>query len=106
MRENVYQAQLIRKLRRKFKGCFILKNDSSYLQGVPDLLILYRNKWAMLEVKPSSVFVPQPNQTYYIDLLNHMSYASFIFPEIEEDVFRDLQYTFSTRRAPRVSKRK
>lgn len=105
MRENVYQAKLIKKLKHLFKGCIVLKNDPSYLQGVPDLLVLYKNKWAMLEVKPSSYFTPQPNQNYYIKTLNKMSFAAYIFPEIEEEVLLDLQYAFQPRRAPRVSKR-
>jgi hypothetical protein len=103
--ERDYQAQLIHRLREMFDGCFILKNDTSYLQGVPDLLILYRNKWAMLEVKQSARHRFQPNQAYYINMLDRMSFASFIYPEIEEDVLRDLQHTFRPLRKARVSKR-
>lgn len=106
MLESQYQARLIQKLKTRFKGCVILKNDSSYLQGIPDLLILYRNKWAMLEVKPSPESPVQPNQIYYVTELDQMSFAAFIYPEIEEDVLDDLQYAFSTHRKARLPKRK
>lgn len=103
MRENVYQGLLIGTLRVWFPGCFILKNDSSYLQGVPDLLILYKNKWAMLEVKASADEPYQPNQEYYLDLLDSMSFAATIYPENEEAVLNDLQQAFRARRTSRVS---
>jgi hypothetical protein len=102
--ESAYQAQLIRKLRRRFPGCFVLKNDASYLQGVPDLLVLYGNRWAMLEVKASADATEQPNQAYYISLLAGMSYAAFIHPQNEQDVLRDLEFAFATGRNPRLSK--
>ena len=98
MLENEYQAQLIKELRRRFRGCFILKNDTDYMQGVPDLLVLYKNKWAMLEVKAYFNAPEQPNQDHYINLLDEMSFAAFIYPENQEEVLRDLQQTFKPRR--------
>ena len=98
MLERDYQAKLIKKLRRLFHGCFILKNDSDYLQGVPDLLVLYKNMWAMLEVKPHVDADHEPNQDYYIDLLDDMSFGAFIYPENERTVLRDLQQAFESGR--------
>lgn len=94
MRENDYQAQLIKRLRRRFRGCVILKNDSEYIQGIPDLTILFENKWAMLEVKASEDAPIQPNQDYYVNLLDEMSYSCFIYPENEEAVMLDLRDHF------------
>lgn len=96
MLEREYQAKLIKKLGRLFPGCFILKNDSSYLQGIPDLLVLYKDRWAMLEVKPSGNASFQPNQEYYLRMLNEMSFAAVIYPSNESDVFRDLQQAFES----------
>jgi hypothetical protein len=101
MAERNYQPKVIKRLRKEFEGCIILKNDSQYMQGVPDLIILYRDKWAMLEVKDSVDSVFQPNQAYYVSELNHMSFAAFIYPEIEDEVFRDLQQALRPRRAAR-----
>jgi hypothetical protein len=98
MRENNYQRRLIQKLKRRFPGCIILKNDSSYLQGVPDLTIFFGRCWAMLEVKASQDFEYEPNQEYYVDLFDGMSFAAVIFPQNEEDVLRDLQRAFSADR--------
>jgi len=96
MRESTYQSHLIVRARREFPGCFILKNDSSYMQGVPDLLILFRDKWAMLEVKISKDATEQPNQRHYVNLLNVMSFAAFIYPSNEEEVFSGLQQVFAS----------
>ena len=95
MQERTYQAKIIKRLRAMFPGCVLLKNDSSYLQGIPDLLILHKNRWAMLEVKRDVVFHAQPNQVYYIDQLNAMSFAAFIHPGNEEDVLHDLQHALT-----------
>jgi hypothetical protein len=105
MRESAFQTILIKDLHVLFPGCVVLKNDTLYQQGIPDLLVLYRNRWAMLEVKASADAPEQPNQAYYIDLFNGMSFAAFIYPENEEDVLYELQQSFSVRRQTRVSKR-
>jgi hypothetical protein len=103
MIESVYQGKLIKKLKRIFPGCMVLKNDEQYLQGILDLTVLYRDAWAMLEVKagPDSPF--QPNQEYYLEQLGQMSFAAVIFPENEEEVLDALQEAFSSRGAARVS---
>ena len=92
--ERDFQSYLIKRLKKMFPGCVILKNDPTYIQGVPDLIVLYENKWAMLEVKKDSSASHQPNQDYYVDKLGKMSFAAFIFPENVEEVLNDLQQTF------------
>lgn len=92
MKENEYQAKVINRLKDTFQGCLVIKNDPAYRQGIPDLLILFTNRWAILEVKASADSPERPNQGYYIDLFNSMSYASFIYPENEEQVFDELQH--------------
>lgn len=94
MLERDFQATLIKELKELFPGCIILKNDSGYLQGIPDLILLYKDRWAMLEVKQHSFARLRPNQEYYVDLLNEMSFASFIWPENKEVVLDDLQQAF------------
>lgn len=105
-KENRFQSDLIAELKERFPGCVVLKNDSSYIQGIPDLLILYRDRWAMLECKRSEREIHQPNQDWYISKLDEMSYASFIFPENRERVLSELQQAFKHRRQPRLSERK
>ncbi len=90
-RENNFQASLIKDIKDLFPGCIILKNDPNYLQGFPDLLILFKKRWAALEVKRSERSPHQINQEYYIDLANEMSYASFVYPENREEVLYELQ---------------
>ena len=96
IRENSFQAKLIRDIKTTFPGCVVLKNDANYLQGFPDLLILHKDKWAALECKREERAHKQPNQAYYVDKLKQMSYASFICPENRNEVMNELQQTFGT----------
>lgn len=105
MRENAYQRSLIRKLKVMFPDCIVLKNDSGYMQGILDLTILWRDRWAALEVKASEDSYEQPNQRFFVDKMNNMSFAAFIFPENEEDVLDALQRSFQARRTTRFSER-
>ena len=106
MTERQYQAQLIKRLAYRFPGIFILKMDPDYQQGILDLLVLYNDKWASLEVKRSADADVQPNQEYYVRKLNEMSFAAFIYPENEEEVLNALQQAFEPPRRARVSKSK
>lgn len=105
MLENAYQAKLIKKLRRAYPGCVILKNDSGYLPGIVDLTILYRDRWAMLEVKKSASEPYQPNQEYYLAMLNEMSFAATIFPSNEVEILLALQQALEPGRNTRVPRR-
>lgn len=89
--ERDFQAKLIKELKAMFKGCIIVKNDPNYIQGIPDLLILYNDRWAALEVKKSEHAHHQPNQEYYVDLMDQMSFAAFIYPENKEEILYELQ---------------
>lgn len=94
--ESDFQAQLIKDLKKIFQGCLIMKLDSGYIQGIPDLLILYKKRWAILECKQSATAKKQPNQPYYVDLLNKMSFSRFIFPENKEEVLHELYEAFKS----------
>lgn len=94
VRENAFQAALIKELKDLFPGCVVLKNDPNYIQGFPDLTILYKDKWAVLECKKSLSASKRPNQRYYVDMLGEMSYANFVCPENREDVLDELQQAF------------
>lgn len=91
MLESRFQSELIKELKQEFPGCIVLKNDPDYIQGIPDLLIIYGSKWAALECKRSANASKRPNQKYYVDKMNEMSYAAFISPENKEEVLHDLQ---------------
>ena len=94
MLENKFQANLIREIKNLLPGCIVMKNDSSYIQGIPDLLVLYNDRWASLECKKSESARKQPNQEYYVETLDSMSFSRFIFPENKEEVLRELQSAF------------
>ena len=94
MLENRFQSKLIKEIKDRFPGCIVMKNDSSYIQGIPDLIVLFRNKWAALEVKKSNTASHRPNQDYYVDKMNDMSYAAFIYPENKEEVLNGMARSF------------
>ena len=94
MLENRFKTKLINNLEKRFSGCMVFHLDPNEIQGIPDLLVLYKDKWAALEGKKSSHKSETPNQSYYVDLMNEMSYASFIYPENEEDVLNELSQIF------------
>ena len=104
--ENKYQAGLIKRIKERFEGAIVLKNDSSYIQGIPDLTVFYKDRWAALECKKEKNAHHQPNQDYYISKMDEMSFARFISPENEEDVLDEMEHTFASRRSARVSRRK
>lgn len=96
MLENKFQSNLIKELKNRFPGCIVMKNDASYIQGIPDLLVLYNDKWASLECKKNGSAKKQPNQEYYVGYMNDMSFARFIYPENKEEVLNELQQTFKS----------
>lgn len=93
--ESSFQKDLMDRIREMFPGCMILKNDSGYIQGIPDWTILYRGKWAVLECKREKSAKKQPNQPYYVELLDNMSFSRFVYPENEDEVLRALYLHFT-----------
>ena len=90
MLESKFQAKLIKEIKETLPGCIVIKTDPNYIQGMPDLLILHKNKWASLENKRSANAKKQPNQQYYVDKMNEMSFSRFVCPENKEAVLSDL----------------
>ena len=93
--ESKFQKELMDKIRDRYPGCVILKNDSSYIQGFPDWTILYKDKWAVLEAKRAKNAAKQPNQEYYVNKLNNMSFSRFVFPENSDEVLEDISKYFN-----------
>lgn len=97
MKESKFQSELILELKQRFQDCIVTKLDSSHIQGIPDLLLLWKDKWATLEVKASKSASHRPNQEYYVDKMNEMSFSSFISPENKEQVLRELEKSLKKR---------
>lgn len=98
MLESKFQSELKKELKEKFKGCIVTKLDSGDIQGIPDLLILYKDKWATLECKKNAKASKRPNQQYYVEMMDNMSFSRFICPENKEEVLHDLQQSFESAR--------
>ncbi len=96
MLESKFQRSLIDEIERRFPGAMVLKNDPTYIQGVPDLLVLWNNKWAALEVKKNATASHQPNQDYYVEKMNNMSFSAFIYPENKEEILNAMEQSLSS----------
>ena len=96
--ESKFQKELIDEIKRRYPGSIALKNDSSYIQGFPDWTILYEDKWAVLEAKRARGANKQPNQEYYVDQLDKMSFSRFVYPENKDEVLEDLDRLFKRKR--------
>jgi len=94
-KERDFQQKLRKELQERFPGCIVTKLDPNDIQGIPDLLILYNNKWATLENKKSSKEHKQPNQEYYVNKMDDMSFSRFIFPENKDLVLDELTNMFN-----------
>ena len=92
--ESKFQKELLDEIKSEFPGCVVMKNDAEYIQGIPDLTILHKDKWAMLEVKKSRTATKRPNQEYYVNKLNDMSYSRFVYPENKDEVINELHELF------------
>lgn len=102
--ENKFQSQLIKDIKKEFKGCTVLKNDPNYIQGIPDLVVFYGDKYAFLEVKKQKDASHRPNQDYYIKKFHEQgAYSSFVYPENKEDVIDGMARSFGVTRSSRVS---
>lgn len=102
-----YKVKLKKKLRVMFPGCLIQDQDPNIThQGILDMLILWEDHWGMLEVKASKNSPHQPNQDYWVNFYNEQSFASFIYPENEEEVLNALQRSFASREYARNTQRK
>ena len=92
--ESGFQDKLVKELKKTFPGCMTFKMDQ--IQGIPDILVLYKNKWATLECKKNASAKRQPNQAHYVGLMNDMSFSRFIYPENKEDVLNELREAFES----------
>lgn len=95
MAENRFKTNLISEIEKMFPGCMVVHLDPNEIQGIPDLLVLYNDRWAALEGKDYATAKHQPNQDWYVDYMNQMSFAAFIYPENKDEVLDALYLYFN-----------
>lgn len=95
-RESKFQSDVIKDLKRLFPQAIVLLPDPSRIQGIPDIVILHNDRWAALEVKKYESAPKRPNQDYYVDKMDDMSYAAFIYPENKEEILNEIQRAFES----------
>ena len=94
MLERDFERGLKKRLESIFPGCLYLKLDPTAIQGIPDRLVIWQDRWAALELKRSSRAKRQPKQEYYVNMLHGWSFAAFVHPENVEEVLDALQRAF------------
>lgn len=106
MDENKFKTNLKKRIERELPGSMVYHLSAHDKQGSPDLLVLYKGKWATLEGKKTEKASHRPNQDYYVDKMNKMSFSRFIYPENEEEVLNELYESLQPRRKTRSSRSK
>lgn len=106
MKESSFQSKLIKEIYKRFPKAIVLKNDPKYIQGFPDLLVLYFNTWFALECKKTKNAKRQPNQKHYISMLNKMAHAAVVYPENKEEVLHAMEKAFRVGRKTRLPRSK
>lgn len=104
--ESQFQSKLIKEIKERFPGAMVLKNDPNYIQGIPDLIVLFENKWAALECKRSKKASVRPNQDWYVAKMNKMSFARFISPENKKEILNEMEQSFKVGRSTRLPRSK
>lgn len=95
--EGEYKAYLTKLIETEIlPGSRVIRLSPEYYQGIPDLIVLYGKRWGMLEAKRSNKDSHRPNQDLWVNAFNNMSFASFIYPEIESEVLYELQQALIT----------
>ena len=102
-RESRFQRQLVLEIQKQYPGAIVLKNDPNYKQGIPDWLILFNDRWAAFEAKADESSPHRPNQDHYIQVMDDMSFASFVYPQNKEWFLDELQQTLRPFRRARLS---
>lgn len=94
MKESNIQSDIIKRL--KGMGCVVIKyeQNATTLKGFPDIMFMKGPFWGALEVKTSKKAHKQPGQQDWIDKLNEMSYAKFIYPENKEEILNEIKEFF------------
>lgn len=90
--ESAFQNDtVIKAIKQRIPDTLILKNDPTYLQGIPDLTVIHGSRCAMLEVKRDAKASRRPNQEYYIQYIRECGgFASFIHPDNLDEVLDDM----------------
>ena len=101
-KESDFQRDLKEEIEERFPGSLVLKNDSGFIQGIPDLTVLYKKRWAVLECKKSKNESYQPNQELYLDRIDHMNFARTIYPENKEAVLDEMEQALRPGRKTRI----
>lgn len=89
--EGEFKTDLKKELERRFPDSIVTLLDPTYTQGIPDIAVFYKNRWATLEAKVDAKATHRPNQDFYVDTMNSMSFSAFIYPENTEEVLNALE---------------
>lgn len=110
-KEGMFQDELIKILETSISpGSIVVKNDSSYIQGFPDLTWFADHGFtAIIECKKGPNEAYQPNQEHYLEYCkNKLGYFTITaYPENLEEVLYELQQALQHfRRNARFSRSK
>ena len=95
MSEATFRTKWLNKFKKLSPDIFIEFADPKRKNGIPDVIIFYKKKYARLETKRSKNASKRLHQQYYIDYFNSQGiYAAFLTPENQEEVYNALRRYF------------
>ena len=96
-RETKFKKMFKKKLKRLYPECIIVEADPTYFWSVPDVYFFLGSFWAALEFKRTEGSSRRPNQEYWVEVLDKMSFARFVYPGVEEEVLSELEAAIQNR---------
>lgn len=95
MIEGTYRSKLIKKLKVHFPGLIVLHNNPNQIKGIPDLTLLYHNRYAMLETKMAPNSSKRPNQDTWISYFERQgAFSAFVNASNEKEIINELRRYF------------
>lgn len=88
--EGAFKKDLKDEIAERLPDSIVTLLDPTYTQGIPDIVVFYKNRWATLEAKVDAKAKHRPNQDLYVETMNNMSFSAFIYPENAEEVLNAL----------------
>jgi hypothetical protein len=88
VKESKFEQDFCRRLRNVDKDVIVVKLTG--ISGIPDRIVLYHDKFVLLEFKRSKNASHRPLQDWYIDHFDGWGLARFVYPENGEEVFSEV----------------
>lgn len=88
--ESTFEKEFCKALRQTLGERYTYTFKLTAAKGIPDRLILYKDKYALLEFKQYKNAKKQPGQETWVGHFDNLAYAAIVYPENAEKVMQDI----------------